>query len=82
VIGDVNFIGQCKCRYSYDYPILLDAAASLIGKRGSRFLAEWANVMTGAGSKLWFLRPDVGPILFLEAVGIFLRIALGFKEKK
>jgi len=68
--------------FLYDYPILLDAAASLIGKRGSRFLAEWANVMTGAGSKLWFLRPDVGPILFLEAVGIFLRRALGFKEKK
>jgi len=68
--------------FLYKFPILLDAAASLIGKRGARFLAEWANVMTGAGSKLWFLRPDVGPILFLEALSIGIRRALGIEKKK
>jgi len=67
--------------FLYRFPILLDAAASLIGKRGAQFLADWANVMTGAGSKLWVLRPDVGPILFLEALGIAIRRALGYEHK-
>eukprot|EP01133_Synstelium_polycarpum_P014511 gene14511-17128_t len=53
----------------YRFPIMLDAAATLIGKRGSRFLAEWAAVMTGVEPKTWFLRPDVGPFIFLEIVG-------------
>jgi flavin-dependent dehydrogenase len=44
----------------YRCPVMLDAAAKLIGRRGARFLADWAQVMTGAASKLWFLRPDVG----------------------
>ncbi|EGG24878.1 putative CMF receptor CMFR1 [Cavenderia fasciculata] len=52
----------------YRFPIVLDAAASLIGKRGSRFLAEWAAVMTGVEPKTWFLRPDVGPFIFLEII--------------
>jgi flavin-dependent dehydrogenase len=50
----------------YRFPIMLDAAAKLIGKRGSRFLAEWAEVMTGSASKTWFLRLDVWPFLLLE----------------
>jgi len=66
----------------YRFPIFLDAAAKLIGKRGARFLAEWAEVMTGTGSKLWFLRPDVGPLLFLEALGIMFRRTFGLPEKK
>jgi len=63
----------------YRFPIMLDAAAKLIGKRGARFLAQWAEVMTGTGSKIWFLRPDVGPLLFLEAVGIAIGRLFGRK---
>jgi len=50
----------------YRFPIALDAAAKMIEKKGSRFLAEWAEVMTGAGSKTWFLRLDVWPFIVLE----------------
>jgi geranylgeranyl reductase family protein len=52
----------------YRFPIMLDAAASVIHKRGAKFLAEWALVMTGGKSKLWFLRPDVGLLIGLEAL--------------
>ncbi|GAM27555.1 hypothetical protein SAMD00019534_107310 [Acytostelium subglobosum LB1] len=55
--------------FLYRFPIVLDAAATLIGKRGSRFLAEWAAVMTGVEPKTWFLRPDVGPFILLEIFG-------------
>lgn len=68
--------------FLYRFPILLDAAAKLIGKRGARFLADWAQVMTGTQSKLWFVRPDVGPLLVLEAIGIAVRRALGLPEQK
>jgi len=63
----------------YRFPIMLDAAAKLIEKRGSRFLAEWANVMTGTGSKTWFLRLDVWPYLCLEIFAQLFRNVTGRK---
>jgi len=56
----------------YRFPVLLDAAAKLIEKRGSKFLAEWAEVMCGTKSKTWFLRLDVMPFMVME---IFAQIA-------
>jgi flavin-dependent dehydrogenase len=50
----------------YRFPIMLDAAAKMVEKKGSRFLAEWAEVMTGSASKTWFLRLDVWPFIVLE----------------
>jgi len=52
--------------FLYYFPIVLDAAAKLIDKRGSRFLADWAEVMTGSKPKTWFLRPDVAPFIVFE----------------
>jgi flavin-dependent dehydrogenase len=63
----------------YRFPIMLDAAAKLIEKRGARFLAEWAEVMTGTKSKTWFLRPDVWPLIVLEIVAQFFRNLSGKK---
>ncbi|KYQ89679.1 putative CMF receptor [Tieghemostelium lacteum] len=63
--------------FLYRFPIVLDAAAKLINKRGSRFLAEWAAVMTGMKPKTWFLRPDVGPLIVLEAFGIAVERLFG-----
>ncbi|KAN0038980.1 hypothetical protein ACTA71_001174 [Dictyostelium dimigraforme] len=69
--------------FLYRFPIVLDAAASLIEKRGSRFLAEWAAVMTGVKPKTWFLRPDVGPLIVLEIFGeCFRRVFQGKKQIK
>jgi len=57
----------------YRFPIMLDAAAKLIEKRGSRFLAEWAEVMTGSKSKTWFLRLDVWPYICLVIIAQMFR---------
>jgi len=61
----------------YRFPIALDAAAKMIEKKGSRFLAEWAEVMTGAASKTWFLRLDVWPFILYEIVAQIGRNILG-----
>jgi hypothetical protein len=37
--------------------------------------------LQGTGSKLWFLRPDVGPLIFLEALGIAVQRLLGVEKK-
>ncbi len=44
----------------YKYPIIMDACASEIGRRGDRMLAKWAEVMTGMQSKAYFLQPHIG----------------------
>ena len=41
------------------HPILLDASASLMQKRGAQFLVEWGEVMTGARPKSDFFRPRI-----------------------
>jgi len=66
----------------YRFPIILDAAANLIKKKGSRFFAEWALVMTGSKSKTWFLRPDVAPLIFIEIIAELGRQIFGSKNKK
>jgi flavin-dependent dehydrogenase len=63
----------------YRFPIMLDAAAKLIEKRGSKFLAQWAEVMTGTASKTWFLRLDVWPFLVLEIIAQAYRNLTGKK---
>ena len=57
----------------FRFPILLDAAAKLIEKRGAKFLCDWAEVMTGSQSKCWFLRPDILSLIIIEAIGISFR---------
>jgi len=69
-----EFYWSLKVAYLlYKMPIMLDAAAKLIEKRGAKFLADWAEVMTGSQSKMWFLRPDVWSLIVLEAIGIGFR---------
>lgn len=50
------------------FPILLDAMAKLIQRRGGNFLAEWSQAMTGSRSKTWFLEPGVWPFLITEII--------------
>jgi geranylgeranyl reductase family protein len=63
----------------YRFPIMLDAAAKLIEKRGARFLGEWAEVMTGSRPKTWFLRLDVWPYICFEIFAQFVRNITGTK---
>ncbi len=44
---------------SVRYPAFLDGCAALMRRRGTEFLLEWAEAMTGARPKRTFLRPRV-----------------------
>lgn len=35
------------CQMMYRYPILLDAYAAALKRKGDTFLAKWADIMTG-----------------------------------
>lgn len=62
-------VGQLMSRF----PVLLDAIAKLIQRRGDQFLAEWMEAMTGTRSKTWFLSLDVWPFLTAEIVMELIR---------
>jgi geranylgeranyl reductase family protein len=55
-------------RLLYRFPQMLDAAALVIRRKGGSFLADWALVMSGQKSKLWFVRPDVCLPLIWELI--------------
>jgi flavin-dependent dehydrogenase len=35
------------CQLLYRYPIMIDAAAAAVARKGDQFLARWADIMTG-----------------------------------
>ena len=43
----------------YRFPILLDACANEMQRKGDAMMAKWAEVMTCMRPKSYFLRPDV-----------------------
>jgi geranylgeranyl reductase family protein len=49
------------------HPIFLDAWAEVTRRRGTAYLAEWANVMTGAWPKRSFFRPGMAWPILVEA---------------
>jgi flavin-dependent dehydrogenase len=49
------------------FPVFLDACAAVTQRRGPRFLAEWAEVMTGARPKSAFLQPRLLLPILVEA---------------
>jgi len=63
----------------YRFPTILDGTVNLIKKRGAKFFADWAEVMTGSKSKTYFLRLDVWPFALIEILSQSFRIALGHK---
>ena len=52
----------------YKYPILLDACANEMQRKGDSMMAKWAEVMTCLRPKSYFLRPDVAIPLGLAVV--------------
>ncbi|HKE29372.1 MAG TPA: geranylgeranyl reductase family protein [Bryobacteraceae bacterium] len=48
------------------HPWLLDAAASLVRRRGTDFLRDWAEMMTGARPKSSYLRPNIAFTMMRE----------------
>jgi flavin-dependent dehydrogenase len=64
-----SFHWSTKIRgWTLSYPVLIDAAVSLTKKRGKIFASELSQVLLGARSKGWFLRPDVAFFFLLEVV--------------
>jgi geranylgeranyl reductase family protein len=54
------------------FPSILDGAANIIRRDGEAFTTAWNSALSGHGTRLWFLRPDVGPLMILEAVRLWL----------
>jgi len=54
------------CLLFYYFPGLLDASARFIHRKGADMLLQWALMMTGEKSKLWFLRPDIGAAIGIQ----------------
>jgi len=65
--------------FLYKFPIVLDSTVNLIKKRGAKFFADWAEVMTGSKSKSYFLRPDIWPFVLIEIAAQSVRTLLGHK---
>ena len=67
---------------SYKYPILLDAATAAMQRKGDKFLARWADIMTGRIPKFHLLHPEFVIVIGFELVRLSLMRALGFGKKK
>jgi len=63
----------------YRFPVVLDSTVNLIKKRGAKFFAVWAEVMTGSKSKSYFLRFDVWPFVLIELGAQIFRNFIGKK---
>ena len=59
---------QAICQFLYRFPIFIDAAAAAAERRGDRFLARWADIMTGRMPKTHILRPDISLPIGLEVL--------------
>ncbi|MGH7353496.1 MAG: geranylgeranyl reductase family protein [Candidatus Rokuibacteriota bacterium] len=55
------------------YPAFLDGCAALMRRRGTEFLLEWAEAMTGARPKRTFLRPRVALPILGEMIRLWWR---------
>lgn len=65
------------CQLTYRYPILLDAATAAIKRKGDKFLARWADIMTGRVPKIHLLRPEFVIVIGFELTGLLVKRLLG-----
>jgi len=65
------------CQILYKYPILLDAAAAAVSRKGDQFLARWADIMTGRVPKIHLLRPEFVVVITFELFNLLVKRALG-----
>ena len=61
------------------YPILLDAIVSVAQRRGSEFLSYYCAAMDGSIPKTWFLRPEIGAMIVLEGIRLWIKKKIDFK---
>ncbi len=63
----------------YKYPILMDAAVAAMIRKGDRFLARWADIMTGRVTKFNLLYPDFVIVITYELIVLIIKRLLGIK---
>lgn len=61
-------MSQAMAEVIYRYPILLDACASEMQRKGDAMMSKWAEVMTCMQPKSYFLRPHVAIPLGIAVV--------------
>lgn len=64
---------QAICQFLYRYPIFIDATAAVAEKKGNRFLAQWADIMTGRIPKANLLRPEFSLTVGFQALLLFYK---------
>ena len=66
------------CQLVYRYPILLDAATAAVIRKGDRFLARWADIMTGRVPKIHLLRPEFVVVITFELAWLLFQRLIGY----
>lgn len=61
----------------YTYPILMDAATAAMMRKGDKFLARWADIMTGRVPKFHLLHPDFVIVITFELVVLLFKRLFG-----
>ena len=74
----MRFRSEKLCLMSYKFPILLDAATAAMQRKGDKFLARWADIMTGRVPKFHLLHPDFVIVISFELIRLLLKRTVGF----
>lgn len=69
------------CWAGYKFPIFLDASAAAVKRKGDRFLARWADIMTGRIPKWHLLRPEFVIVITYEMILLLLKRMVGAMPK-
>lgn len=70
------------CKLLYRYPILLDAATAAIIRKGDKFLARWADIMTGRVPKFHLIRPEFVIVITFEIIILLVKKIFKMKQGK
>jgi geranylgeranyl reductase family protein len=54
------------CQFLYRFPVLIDAATAAVRRKGDKFLARWADIMTGRVPKTALLKPEFVIVITFE----------------
>uniref|UniRef100_A0A7S0RJM7 FAD-binding domain-containing protein n=1 Tax=Chlamydomonas leiostraca TaxID=1034604 RepID=A0A7S0RJM7_9CHLO len=72
LFGHDFFLSQKMAEMVWKYPILLDAVASEMQRKGDAMMSKWAEIMTNMRPKTYFLRPDIAATLGIAIVREFV----------
>lgn len=66
---------------TYKYPILLDASTAAVARKGDKFLARYAEIMTGRTPKSHLLRPEFMIVIGFELIVLLMKKLCGGGSK-